>query len=227
MVKIKLGYRSFKMRSRYTVDDWLRLIKMDLENPKNWPKIMSIGFDQPEWKFQSVQEDSLILGASLIVREMGNRKPCKLKDFTQFKLGEFIDLDVYMVMGIDKNIDAILELICVSKPKWIDEALWAIDQYANFRNSTYRQYSGLFDLNKNGEQEGVDPEDWNPMQVAKGWYKVIVDLADNKLLDLDEITEQPLKKALNFMAHRKEEILKENFKQLQQKRQYDLQRARR
>lgn len=215
------------MPKRFTITQWKEVLALDLEDNKNWAKIMSIGFNKPYYKFHNVDEDSLLLGASLVINAMGQRKECKMKDLTNLTIGEFVDLDIYLLMGPEKNIDTILDLILVKETKWADEALWAVDQYANFRISTYRQYSGLFDLNKNGVQEDMDPEDWDPQKVAKGWYRVLVDLADDRLLDLDKITEQPLKKALNFMALRKEKALEERERQLKQKRQNDLQRNRR
>lgn len=227
MIKLKINHRTYKLKKRFTLEDWQEVIKLDMEDPQNWPKIMSVGFGQPYWKFHNVEEDSLILGASLVLNAMGNRRECKMRDLTTLKLGEFIDLDIWMVMGPEKHIHSILDIISVKPIKYVDEALWLVDQFANFRISTYRSYAGLFGLNKNGEPEEEDLESWDPQKVAKGWYRVIVDLADDDLLKIDEVVEQPLKKAFNFMALRKERILEENFKQLQQKRQYDLQRNRR
>jgi len=215
------------MPERFTILQWQEILKLDIEDSKSWPKIMSIAFGQPYYKFHDVAEESLILGTSLIINTMTQRKECKIRDLTTLTLGEFVDLDIYMVMGIEKNLKPILDLISVHEVTYIDEALFLVDQYANFRISTYRQYSGLFGLNNKGEQDEEDLENWNPQQVAKGWYKVLVDLADDDLLKLDAVTEQPLKKAFNFMALRKEKILEDNFKQLQQKRQHDLQRNRR
>lgn len=228
MIKLKINNRRYKLKSRFTIEDWQETIKLDMEDPKSWPKILSIGFNQPYWKFHNVEEDSLILGSSLVLNHMGGRRECKMRDLTTLKLGEFIDLDICMIMGAEKHIHAILDIISVKPIKYIDEALWLVDQFANFRISTYRSYAGLFGLNKNGESEDEeDLEGWDPQKVAKGWYRVLVDLTDDDLLKLDEVTEQPLKKAFNFMALRKEKVLEENFKQLQQKRQYDLQRNRR
>ena len=227
MIKIKLNKRTYKMPERFTILQWQEILKLDIEDSRSWPKIMSIAFNQPYYKFHDVAEESLILGSSLVINAMTQRKECKMRDLTTLTLGEFVDLDIWMVMGIEKNLKSILELISVHRVEYVDEALFLIDQYANFRVSTYRQYSGLFGLNNVGEQEEEDLENWNPQHVAKGWYRVLVDLADDDLLKLDAITEQPLKKAFNFMALRKEKILEDNFKQLQQKRQHDLQRNRR
>ena len=226
MVKIKLGHRTYKMSKRMTIEQWKALQPLDFDNPVSWAKIMSIGFKQPVSKFINVHEDSNLLGAGLILNEVNKRRETQLVDFTQFSIGEFIDLDIYIVQGWEKNLDVIIEHLCPKPLKYIDEALWAIEQYSKFRTSIYRQYRVLFGIDEQGVQEREE-EEYNPNKVAKGWYSVLVDLADDDLLKLDPITEQPLKKALNFMALRKERIMAENAKQLQQKRQHDLQRNRR
>jgi hypothetical protein len=197
-----------------------------MEDPRSWPKILAIALDQRVAKFMKVDEDSLILGASLIINEMSKRKVGKHIDFTQISIGKFVDLDIWLVSGTEKHIDEILDTLCEEPIKYIDEALWLVDQYSNFRISTYRSYAGLFGLNDRMEQEDVDPEEWEPQKIAKGWYKVLVDLADNKILDLDQITDQPLYKALTFMSLRKERALEEQQRQLKQKRQHELSRNR-
>ena len=157
---------------------------------------------------------------------MNQRKEHKVRDFNDILFGEFVDLDVYITMGIEKNITQILETLTPEGKEvtqWADEAMWLIDRYTQFRVFTYRQYAGLFGINKNGKQEFEDEEEeleaHDPKKVAKGWYKIIVSLADNDLQKMDYVTDEPLKKVLNFMAHRKEIQHEENFKQLQQNRQ--------
>ena len=157
---------------------------------------------------------------------MSKRKPSKHVDFTKISIGEFVDLDIWMIKGSEKHIDEILETISIEPIKYIDEALWMIDQYANFRISTYRSYGALFGINDKGVQEDVAEEDYDANKIAKGWYKVLVDLADNDLLKLDPVTEQPLYKALTFMSLRKERALEEQQRQLNQRRQHDLSRNR-
>ncbi len=223
MIKVTLKNRKYKIPETFTIDQWKAIVKMDMEDPRNWPKIMGIGLNLPIGKFIRVEEDSLILGASLIINQMSQRVKAPHVDFTTLTFGQFVDLDVWMVMGIENHVDEIVEMIGVKKSYSINEVLYIIDQYANFRISTYRSYSGLFGLNSKGEQEETD-ETWTPNKVARGWYRVIVDLADNDLYKLDYVTEQPLKKVLNFMALRKERALEEQFKQLEQKRKHDLQR---
>lgn len=227
MIKLKLNHRTHKLPERYTIDQWKELIKMDMEDPTNWPKILGVALDRHWYEFAKVDEDSLILGCSLVISEMGKRRVSKHIDFTKISIGQFVDLDIWMIKGTEKHIDDILDTLSEDKIKYIDEALWMIDEYANFRISTYRSYAGLFGINeKTGQQDDVDPSEWDPNKIAKGWYKVLVDLADNDLLKLDPITEQPLYKALTFMSLRKERQLEEQQRQLNQRRQYELSRNR-
>lgn len=224
MIKLKLNYRTYKLPERFTIQQWKDIMKLDFEDFKSWPKIMGIALNKPYSQFMMVEDDSLILGVSLILNELGKRRATNLKDFNQLRLGEFIDLDIWVTMGAEKTLDEILSVAHDTELKYIDEALYVVDQFMNWRISTYRSYSALFGLNHKGEQVDVDEEDWDPQKIAKGWYKVLVDLADNDILKLDPITEQPLKKAFNFMALRKEQMEEEQLKQRQQRQQYDLQR---
>jgi hypothetical protein len=85
----------------------------------------------------------------------------------------------------------------------------------------------LFGLNEKltiDELEDVD--DTDRQHNARSWYKIIVGLANGDLLKIDEVTQQPLKKTLNFMSLQKEQQLEENQRKLKERRQYDLQRNR-
>ena len=223
MIKFKLKNRSYKMPTSFTIDQWKEIVRMDFDDTRNWSKIMAVGMKLPVHRFIPVNQDSLLLGASFILNALSVRVKAPHADFTTLTFGEFVDLDVWIVMGIENHIDDIMKLLGSRPTYTANEALYVIEQYANFRLSTYRSYSGLFGLNAKGEQEDLE-ENFEPHKVARNWYRVIVDLADDDLQKLDYVTEQPLKKVLNFMAIRKERALEEQFKQLEQKRKNDLQR---
>lgn len=223
MIKISLNNRIYKVPSKWTLQQWKLLVQMDLELPQNWPKVFAIALNKPVGHFINCNEDSLILGTSLIINECAKRREVRHKDFRELTFGEFVDLDIYMVMGIEKNIDAILKLLSDNTNLTANEALYIIDQYANYRISIFRSFANLFGVNAQGESE-EDVENIDPNAVARGWYKVIVDLANDDLLRIDDITDQPLIKTLNFMALKKERAETLAMQQLQQKRQHDLQR---
>lgn len=224
MVKININDKQYKIPERLTVQQYKTLLTFDWEDPKYYPLIVAKLIGAPIALLANAPTDSLTLAVAFAVQLMDKRKKCKLKDLDTLTFGEFVDLDVYLSQGLDKHFDDIR--LMLTDAKWADEAMYAIDQYAKFRMYTYRQYKVLFGLTDK-ELEREEPID-NPdkLQVARGWYRIIVGLSMDNILNIDAVTEQPLKKVLNFMALQKEKQLEENQRKLEQKRQYDLQRNR-
>jgi len=174
-------------------------------------------------------EEAMTLAIAMIVKSMNDRQECKTLDLESLTFGQFVDLDVYLALGLDKHFLDIVGLIAPDA-KWADEAMWAIDKFAQFRTYTYRQYKVLFGLTDKDLDEAQingDTEVKDKLSIARSWYKVIVSLAHDNILHIDDVTEQPLKKVLNFMALQKEKVMEENEQKLKQRRQYDLQRTRR
>jgi hypothetical protein len=223
MIKLTIDNKKYAIPTRLTVDQWKKLITFDFSDYMQFSKIIASLIGADPQKIAECTEDSQILAVGFIIQLMNQRKEHQVRDFNDIMFGEFVDLDVYVTMGIEKNLDAILRTITPQgkePTEWADEAMWLIDRYTQFRVYTYRSYAGLFGINQNGEQE-IDEDDldaYDPKKVAKGWYKIIIDLADNDLQKIDYVTDQPLKKVLNFMSFRKEKQLEENFKVMQQKR---------
>ena len=224
MVKLTIQGKAYEMPKRLSIEQWRALLKFDYHSVEDWPKIMALILEEEVEVFKRATVESLTLAISFVIALMNQRTESKVRDFNTILFGEFVDLDIYVVQGIEKHIE---DMLAILSPDlyWSDDALWVLDQYQQFRIHTYRQYAGLFGLNEPRDDD-EDLETIDAKKVAKGWYRIIVDLADNDVLNIDAITEQPLKKILNFMALKKEKQMEENFKQLQQKRQHDLSRNR-
>ena len=228
MVKLTIKGKPYFLPERLTVDQWKRLLPFDYQSVEAWPHIMGTLLETDHNEFKQATIESLTLAVSFVIALMNARVEGQIKDFTKMTFGEFVDLDIAVSAGIEKHVDLMTEILTgltTDEIIWSDQALWAIDQFQRFRVHTYRQYSGLFGLNEPQFDEDED-ETPDPNKIAKGWYRIIVDLAHNDVLKLDEVTDQPLKKILNFMALKKEKQIEENFKQLEQKRKYDLSRNR-
>ena len=163
-------------------------------------------------------EESLELGIVFIATVINQRRETKIKDFNTITFGEWIDLDIYLNWGADKHIEEILQLLS-PKTTMADEALWVLEKYSTWRLFIYKQYSRLFGLDEVSEGSEGQARD-----IAKSWYEVIISLAKEDILNIDAVTEQPLKKALNFMAYKKEKQLEEQQRQLKERRKNDLQR---
>ena len=228
MAQININNKSYEIPERLTIEQYSKAMAFDWEDSKYYAHIVSQLTGAPIALLQKANEESLALAVALIVHQMNQRTKVDMFNLADLTFGQFIDLDVWISLGVDKHLQDMADIL-TPKAKWADEAMWAVDEFAKFRTFTYRQYKVLFNVNDKELEEAkeklhLQPD---PMQVARSWYKVIVSLAQEDILKLDDVTEQPLRKALNFMALQKEKVMEEQQRQLQQKRQYDLQRTRR
>lgn len=220
MVKFTIDDKTYKITERFTVEQWKNIVAWDFEDKANWPRIIASATGAPLNYLNNVVEESLELGIVFIASVINARKETKIKDFNTITFGEWIDLDIYLNWGSDKHIEGILEILS-PKTTMADEALWVIEKYSEWRLFIYKQYSKLFGLDEPHEEYEGQKTD-----IAKSWYNVIISLANEDLLKIDAVTEQPLKKAFNFMAWKKEKQLEEQQRILKEKRKNDVLRNR-
>ena len=225
MVTININNEKFEIPQRLTVEQYHAALQFDWADTKYYPMIVAQLIGISPHHLIGAAEESLTLAITFIINSMNKRKETKMVDLEAITFGQFIDCDVYLALGLDKHFKDLAEMIA-PQTKWADEAMWAIDQYAAYRTYTYRQYKTLFGISDREVDTVATEEVTDKMAIARGWYKVIVSLAQDNILNIDAVTDQPLKKALNFMALQKEKIQEENQQKLKQKRQYDLQRSR-
>ena len=206
-VTVNINDKKWEIPTRVTIEEWRDLQQWEFTNQAHWPWIVSTisSFDARE--FDNADPDSMQLFIGFLIAACNKRTLKVQPDFNQLKFGQFVDLDCFLALGVEKNIAQILETLGVDTP-WADEALAVIDQYLKWRATIYKQYSQLFGLNN---KEGLpnDDEFYDPKEVARGWYMVIMELADNNILRMDEVTEEPLQKTLTFLQIQKEIKIKE------------------
>ena len=206
-VTVNINDKKWEIPTRVTIEEWKDLQQWEFTNQGHWPWIVSAisSFDVKE--FDGADPDSMQLFIGFLIAACNKRTLKVQPDFNQLKFGQFVDLDCFLALGVEKNIAQILETLGVDTP-WADEALAVIDQYLKWRATIYKQYSQLFGLNN---KEGLpnDDEFYDPKEVARGWYMVIMELADNNILRMDEVTEEPLQKTLTFLQIQKEIKIKE------------------
>jgi len=222
MVKININDKQFAIPQRLTINQYNSLLSFDWEDPKYYPMIVSQLINAPLPLLAKADPKSLALGIVFAVKAMNERKEVEMLNLDEITFGEFIDLDVYLTIGIEKHFKDIAKILC-PKAEFSDEVMWAIEKYVAFRTFTYRQYKILFGITDHDIYD-AEPDEIKKTQIAKSWYNIIVNIAKENILYIDRVTEQPLKKALNFMALQKEKAVEENLKKQQQQRRYDLQR---
>lgn len=228
MIKMTIDNKQYVLSETLTIDQWQKAVNWDFEEPLQWPHIVHAVTDIPMHLLKDADRDSLELCVVFISAIMQQRKPAKMMNLNEMKFGEWVDLDIYSVYGVDKKMQEMMDILS-PEAKTAAEALWVLDKYIEFKKFITRQYKELFGYVEDQEPIEIDgePLPQDPMQSAKAWYKVIVNLAGDDVLKLDEVTMQPIKKIFNFMALQKEEALREQERQRQQKLKYDLQRTRR
>ncbi len=223
-IKININKKQYKIPDRLTVEQYSKSIQFDWSDPKYYPMIVSQLTGAPIKQLMLADEEAMTLAIAFIVKAMNDRNQCQIIDLDTMTFGQFVDLDVYVTGGLEQNFSAIIDIIAPDA-QYADEAMWAVDQWIAFRTYTYRQYAELFGLNEFAEEDDQIQKD--KQASARAWYKIIVGLAQSNLLQLDAVTDQPLKKVLNFMALQKEQQMEENQRKLKERRHYDLQRTRR
>jgi hypothetical protein len=222
MAKLNIEDKSYLIPERLTIQQWCAAMSYDFEDPKFYPQIVAQVTGAPLPLLAKAPKKALILAISLIVSKLNERREKKELELDNLLFGEFVDMDVWLNLGVNLHLQDMVDLLGM-KTKWADEAMWAIDQFSQYRMYIYRQYKLLFGIG-DIQPDSNDHTDMQRLDLARSWYRVIVGLAGDNLLNIDKVTEEPLKKVLNFMALQKERALEEEQKRLEQKRKYDLQR---
>lgn len=194
----------------------------DFEDQRHWPWIIKevTGIDPSI--ISEMDSEQIRLAVTMIAYSVTERKESKLPDFNLFTLGQWVDMEYYLAQGLDRSIRDCLRIIG-KETDAAQEALWIIESYIEWRSSVYKQYAGLFGSEQD-EDLDEEPVKANPNEIAKGWYKIIVTLANENILEIDRVQELPIRKAFNFMALQKEKQLAELMRLKQNRQKYDLQK---
>ena len=204
MVTVKVNETKWRIPERVTISEWIDIQTWDVTNEAHWPYVINAISGIPVEEFIDAPEDSMQMFMGFVISATNRRTLKHQPDFNSLNFGEFVDLDCYMALGVEKHIEQILEVMKVDTP-WADEALAVIEQFIKWRNTIYKQYKSLFGLeDKDFMDHEPSDEAYDPREVSRGWYQVIVDLAGEDVLKMDRIAEEPLQKILTFLQIKKE-----------------------
>ena len=218
--------KTYTIPERLTVDQWNQCIQWDFESTHHWPRLLGIITGAPIDQLMKAPKEGLELGIRLISEIANQRESAKMLDVSTLMFGQFVDLEIALGHGVNHKLQNMIDILNPDI-KFVDEALYVVEKYIDWRNSLYRQYSNLFGLNEEVEESEDEDEITDPNHIARSWYRVLVTLSGDNILNLDAITEEGVVKTLNFMAHQKQIQLQENAAALNQKRKHDLQTNRR
>ena len=225
MVTLKVNKTRYTLDGDPSVAQWQELMKWDFESHVHWPYIIQSVTGLEFYVIRDMDHEQQKLAVTMIAYSISERKQVELPDFEALTLGQFVDLEYLLAHGTEKSIIQILHKLEADTDR-AQEALYIVENYMKWRTNIFKRYKSLFGIDEVADSDGpTKPR--TPVQVASDWYRVIVDLANDDVLKVKEITGLGVKEAFNFMAVRKEKQLAELNALKQQKRQYDLQKPRR
>jgi len=225
MVTLKVDNNRYTIDGNPSIEQWQELMKWDFESHVHWPYIIQSVTDLPFYVIREMDHEQQKLAVTMIAYAVSERQEVKLPDFEGITFGQFVDLEYLMGHGTEKALTQILDKLEADYDR-AQEGLYVVENYMKWRTNLFKRYSALFGLDQRSEED-IAGKPKTPVQIASEWYRVIVELANDDVLKVKDITALGVKEVLNFMAVRKEKQLAELQQLKQQKKQYDVQRTRR
>lgn len=226
MITINIESTKYTITSKPTIDEWRSLMKYDFNEYSQWTAIIHTLTGAPIDELDEMDFEQKRLAVVMIAHGLTERVTVPLPDFNELEFGVWVDCEYYFAMGLEKSLHLIVDRLGHSTT-CAQEALYVVETYMTWRTSIYKQYSALFSYEDTDFEEHVQTNKQTATEIAKGWYKILVDLASDDVLKIEAVTKLGIREALNFMALRKEKQTEELNRQKQKQRQHDLQRARR
>ena len=201
----------YRVPNDITIKQFEQLANWDIQVEENWRKILSIVMDVPYEEVELIPDKTIELAIVFIAEKVYAETP-KLKpiDVSNVKVGLFVDMEIYISGGVQKNIFKIIELLYGVRPKddeLIKDYMGGVRYYLNWRLSIFNGYRKLFGLDDEFSKNDIELEE--KIDPAYNWYTFIMVLADEKFLDIDKVVEKPIIEALNFLAYKKDKAEQE------------------
>lgn len=225
MYKLEIDKHKFELDGSWSVEEWMALNKYDISLDFTWPAYISAATGASIDLCNKIPSNTLEVGVALIKSLMHPvwQKPKKeyqgkrLVDFANMTIGTFIDCETAVGRGLDQWMHLLIAALYEAKPnevlKWkIQEVYPAAHHYLNWRLDLYKTYESLFDM-KDSDSEDTE----NTSDPAYMWYDMLMMLADEKFLNINDATERPVYEALNYLAWRKDKAKQEELERKKMK----------
>jgi hypothetical protein len=227
MIALNIDGKKYKLAEAPTPEVWMSLMKYEFEEELHWPHIIRERTGLPLETCMLLDREQQKLAVVMIATSIAQRDPIEMPDLNAVTFGQWVDIEYYLAMGLDKTLRQVLDRLEIQTNS-IQSALWIIETYAAWRTNIYKQYKALFSYDDEALDEyAADAPKQSATQIAKAWYNIMVDLSGDNILRIEAITSLGVKEVFNFMAVRKEKQLAEMQRNKQIKRQYDIQGSRR
>jgi hypothetical protein len=230
MYTLVIKENEYKVPDYLTIDKWSEVNKYDIRMKFTWDRVISIIMDIPQDDVELIPENTkelimlmvtTLLNPLLLIhhKEVGGGKYIDLNSVT---LGKFIDIELQIADGVQKNLKTIVELLYETKIDndiSIKKVLGGVNHYLKWRDSIFTGYKNLFLINNDdGYADSDDFYKTTVEDIKHSWFEIIMLLANEDILKMDEVTSQSVIKSFNWLAWHKDKQQKEL------ERQNDLQR---
>ena len=230
MYTLVIKDKEYTVPDYLTIETWSEVNKYDIRMKMTHNRVISIIMGIPQDEVEIIPDNTkeliMLMVVSLInpivllhYKEYNDGKYIDLPSMT---LGTFIDLELQIADGIQKNLKGIVEILYntnIDNDTNIKKVLGGVNHYLKWRESIYSSYKNLF---ATGSDDGyADDSDFyksTVQDIKHSWFEIIMLMANDDILRMDEVTEQPVVKAFNWLAWNKDRQAKEL------ERQNDLQR---
>ena len=202
--------KEYKVPTYLTIGKWSKLQNW-MYNDFNTERIISIAMDMEMSEANKLPDDikktcMFILTNMMLYKD---KTPIgDMIDFNKMTIGDFIDLEIYIAGGIHNHIDPAFEKLWDGveyDPDFSAHQIWfGLTKYFNFRKTIFNKYKSLFGLDKQTKKQNDELHITNQNDVARVWYKLLLILANDDFLKLDEVSDKPLIAALNYLAYDKD-----------------------
>lgn len=204
-----IGEKEYTLPNDIPIDKWVELNKNN--NPFVW---MNTIYEIPIEEIKLIPNKTRELATQLIRALMNPTwipitetiADYSLMDFNDMKLGQWIDLEVY-IDDYYTNYPEIIKVLYQTKNDvsqlGISQVHSAVLKYLTWRLLVYKQYKNLFELDIENE-DIVEIQQDKHVKPAHIWYDVVMTLSDDKFLNMDGVLNKPLIQSLNWLAWNKD-----------------------
>lgn len=210
MYALVINNVEYELPQQLTVGQWMGIASLDATMSNYSANVVRIVLGLDHDTVQTIPEDTIEVVMSFILMLFSKfNKPANSLEtikFDDITFGQWIDLDVYLQLGLQKHLAEIVELLYDIDNGYdaiYSQVIYGVNKYIVHRNNIYNQYKSLFGLDDDYPEEPKEKK----THPAKSWHNVLMSIADDDITKVDAVLEMPLIKVFNFMAYRKEKAI--------------------
>ena len=206
--ELLIDEKVYRIPKRLTIKQFKELANWDITIENNWRKVVSIVMDIPYSDTLKIPKKTIELVVTILLNKIyPDTAPIKKGSFdiNNINVGLFVDMEVLITGGVQKNIYDIIKRLYEIEPAdkmYIYDYYGGIKYYLNWRLNIFNSYRKLFGLDDEFSKNDMELEE--RVDPAYNWYQFLMVLCDEKFLDINKVVDEPIIQALNFLAFKKD-----------------------